>query len=143
MAALTPSTTAPPAAAPATTRGYWLTLLLILLTLSADLSASSVFGWLAPLAAPDLGAAQTDVTAWVSAIGGLALPLSTILVADLVRRVDGRTLFFGGLGLSLLGAALAAAAPALPVLLLGRFCASVAVFLMLLTLLPAQMGRYP
>jgi hypothetical protein len=75
-------------------RGYWLTFLLILLAISADLISGGVFSWLTPLIAPNLGVAVTDVT-WASAIGSLALPLSLFLVADLAPRRRSYSLSLG------------------------------------------------
>ena len=104
------------ASEPRLAKSYAANVALVVLTLFPGLINTSAIALAAAVIGPDLGVAP-DVAASLPLISDAALAFGCILAAEMIRRVDGRTLYFWLLGASLATSLASALAPSFPVLL--------------------------
>jgi MFS family permease len=120
---------------------YGLAVALTLLALCPDLVLSTAFLPLSTSVAADLGTSMT----WLQVSNGLsnaAFAVGVVLAAQLAQRWVQRPLFLGYTALFVVGSALVALAPALPLYLVGRILQGGTTGLMMISALPPLITRF-
>jgi MFS family permease len=123
------------ASEPRLAKSYGANVALVVLTLFPGLINTSAIALAAPVIGPDLGVAP-DVAASLPLISDAALAFGCILAAALVRRIDGRTLYFWLLGVSLATSIASALAPSFPVLLAAHVAHGLVAGMLFVVVLP-------
>ena len=123
------------ASEPRLAKSYAANVALVVLTLFPGLINTSAIALAAAVIGPDLGVAA-DIAASVPLLSDAALAFGCILAAELVRRIDGRTLYFWLLGVSLATSLASALAPSFPVLLAAHVVHGLVAGMLFVVVLP-------
>ncbi|MEA2784522.1 MAG: hypothetical protein QOF71_626 [Candidatus Eremiobacteraeota bacterium] len=123
------------ASEPRLAKSYGANVALVVLTLFPGLINTSAIALAAAVIGPDLGVAP-DVAASLPLISDAALAFGCILAAELVRRVESRTLYFWLLGVSLATSIASALAPSFPVLLAAHVAHGLVAGMLFVVVLP-------
>ena len=126
---------APMAPEPRLAKSYAANVALVVLTLFPGLINTSAIALAAAVIGPDLGVAP-DVAASLPLISDAALAFGCILAAELIRRVESRTLYFWLLGVSLATSLASAVAPSFPVLLAAHVVHGLVAGMLFVVVLP-------
>jgi MFS family permease len=120
---------------------YALAVAIALLGLCPDLVLSTAF---LPLSKPLMQDLDTSLT-WLQVSNGLsnaAFAVGVVVAAQLAQRHVQRPLFLGYAGVFVIGSALSALAPAVPMFLVGRVLQGGATGLMMISALPPLITRF-
>ena len=123
------------ASEPRLAKSYAANVVLVVLTLFPGLINTSAIALAAAVIGPDLGV-PPDVAASLPLLSDAALAFGCILAAELVRRIDGRTLYFWLLGVSLATSLASALAPSFPVLLAAHVVHGLVAGMLFVVVLP-------
>ncbi len=123
------------ASEPALAKSYAANVVLVILTLFPGLINTSAIALAAAVIGPDLGVAP-DVAASLPLLSDAALAFGCILAAEMIRRADGRTLYFWLLGVSLATSLASALAPSFPVLLAAHVLHGLVAGMLFVVVLP-------
>jgi MFS family permease len=123
------------ASEPRLAKSYAANVALVVLTLFPGLINTSAIALAAAVIGPDLGVAP-DVAASLPLISDAALAFGCILAAELVRRVESRTLYFWLLGISLATSVASAVAPSFPLLLAAHVVHGLVAGMLFVVVLP-------
>ena len=123
------------ASEPRLAKSYGANVALVVLTLFPGLINTSAIALAAAVIGPDLGVAP-DVAASLPLISDAALAFGCILAAELVRRIESRTLYFWLLGVSLATSIASALAPSFPVLLAAHIAHGLVAGMLFVVVLP-------
>ncbi|HWT05077.1 MAG TPA: MFS transporter [Xanthomonadales bacterium] len=123
------------ASEPRLAKSYAANVVLVVLTLFPGLINTSAIALAAAVIGPDLGVAP-DVAASLPLISDAALAFGCILAAELIRRIEGRTLYFWLLGVSLATSVASALAPSFPVLLAAHVAHGLVAGMLFVVVLP-------
>jgi MFS family permease len=120
---------------PRLAKSYAANVALVVLTLFPGLINTSAIALAAAVIGPDLGVAP-DIAANLPLISDAALAFGCILAAELVRRIESRTLYFWLLGVSLATSVASAIAPSFPVLLAAHVVHGLVAGMLFVVVLP-------
>jgi len=120
---------------PRLAKSYVANVALVVLTLFPGLINTSAIALAAAVIGPDLGVAP-DVAASLPLISDAALAFGCILAAELIRRIESRTLYFWLLGVSLATSVASALAPSFPVLLAAHIAHGLVAGMLFVVVLP-------
>jgi MFS family permease len=123
------------ASEPRLAKSYAANVALVVLTLFPGLINTSAIALAAAVIGPDLGVAP-DVAASLPLISDAALAFGCIFAAELVRRVESRTLYFWLLGVSLATSVASALAPSFPLLLAAHVLHGLVAGMLFVVVLP-------
>jgi MFS family permease len=123
------------ASEPRLAKSYEANVALVVLTLFPGLINTSAIALAAAVIGPDLGVAPA-VAASLPLLSDAALAFGCILAAELIRRIESRTLYFWLLGVSLATSLASALAPSFPVLLAAHVVHGLVAGMLFVVVLP-------
>ncbi len=130
-----------PSPAPRLAKSYAANALLVVLTLFPGLINTSAIALAAPVIGKDLGVAP-DAAAGLPLISDAALAFGCLLAAELTRRVSGRTLYFGLLGVTLVSSLASALAPSISVLIVAHAVHGLVAGMLFVVILPPLLTNF-
>jgi MFS family permease len=128
-------------AQPRLSKSYPANVVLVVLTLFPGLINTSAIALAAPVIGRDLNVAP-DVAASIALMSDAALAFGCVLAAELTRRIEGRTLFFWLLGVSVATSLASALAPAFPVLLAAHILHGLVAGMLFVVVLPPLLTSF-
>lgn len=126
---------------PRLAKSYGANVVLVILTLFPGLINTSAIALAAPLIGSDLGVEPDDATV-LPLVSDAALAFGCVLAAEMTRRLEGRTLYFWLMAVSLATSLASAVAPAFPVLLIAHVIHGLVAGMLFIVVLPPLLTTF-
>jgi MFS family permease len=126
---------------PRLAKSYGANVVLVILTLFPGLINTSAVALAAPVIGSDLGVEPDDAMA-LPLVSDAALAFGCVLAAEMTRRLEGRTLYFWLMAVSLATSLASAVAPAFPVLLIAHVIHGLVAGMLFIVVLPPLLTTF-